>query len=323
MAGPGGNRKLSYPKTSEEATKAILSVLLEGPAVVEFDDMDTDWLPHGAINRMLTSATLTDRILGSSRVATVSTRTLFLGSGNNVGPIRDLMRRVITITLNPQCATPATLQYKGDPLATVRKHRAELVCAVLTIVRAYQLAGSPKSQVPNIASYGGAWSDYCRHPLIWLGLPDPATALFEQLKNDPDREALGKLMCEWHRHFGSEPTTIRKVVARAIELSNDHSYDGKGNSGDHDLHDAICEFPVAERGVINNSKFGWMLKKNANRIVDGLRFEEAQADGRKAWRVVAVDTPPSPALPPSEPSDVKTATAASAEVTEFDANDLI
>ncbi len=177
--------------------------------------MDIDWLPHGVMNRMLTSTHLTERILGSSKVATVSTRTLFRGSGNNVGPIRDLVRRVITITLDPQCATPATLQYQGDPLATVRKTRADLVCAVLTIVRAWQMAGSPKSNVPNIASYGGAWSDYCRHPLIWLGMPDPATALFEQLKNDPDREALGKLLSEWYRRFGSAATTIRKVVAKA------------------------------------------------------------------------------------------------------------
>lgn len=306
MAGPGGNRKMSYPKTSDEASKVILSALLEGPAVVEFDDMDSDWLPHGVINRMLTSTHMTERILGSSKVATVSTRTLFLGSGNNVGPIRDLVRRVITITLDPQCATPATLQYQGDPLATVRKNRAELVCAVLTIVRAWQLAGSPKSNVPNIASYGGAWSNYCRHPLIWLSLPDPATALFEQLKNDPDREALGKLLGEWQRRFGSNPTTVRKVVAKAQELAIDHSFGGNGNTGDHDLLDAICEFPVAERGVINTSKFGWLLKRNALRIVDGLRFEEAQADGRKAWRVVNAHTPPSPALPASTPPDAKT-----------------
>jgi len=311
---------MSYPKTSEEASKVILSALLEGPAVVEFDDMDSDWLPHGVINRMLTSTHMTERILGSSKVATVSTCTVFLGSGNNVGPIRDLVRRVITITLDPQCATPATLQYQGDPLATVRKNRAELVCAVLTIVRAWQLAGSPKSNVPNIASYGGAWSNYCRHPLIWLGLPDPATALFEQLKNDPDREALGKLLGEWHRRFESTPTTVRKVVAKAQALAIDNSLGGNGNAGDHDLLDAICEFPVAERGVINTSKFGWLLKRNALRIVDGLRFEEAQADGRKAWRVVNAHTPPSPALPASSRSDAKTVAP---QMSGFDPLDLI
>lgn len=42
FAGPGGNAKVSYPMTSEEATKVILFLLLTGPACVEFDDMDTD-----------------------------------------------------------------------------------------------------------------------------------------------------------------------------------------------------------------------------------------------------------------------------------------
>jgi len=51
IRGPGQ----SYPTTSEEATKVILSLLLTSPAVIEFDDMDTDWIPHGTIKRMLTA----------------------------------------------------------------------------------------------------------------------------------------------------------------------------------------------------------------------------------------------------------------------------
>jgi hypothetical protein len=112
FAGPGGNSKVSYPRTSEEATKAILSLLLTNPAVIEFDDMDSDWKPHGVILRMLTAEHITDRILGHSKTATVSTRSLFLGSGNNVGPIRDLLRRVLTINIDPRSSTPAMLSYK-------------------------------------------------------------------------------------------------------------------------------------------------------------------------------------------------------------------
>jgi hypothetical protein len=69
FAGPGGNAKVSYPTTSEEATKEILSLLLTSPAVIEFDDMDTDWIPHGTIKRMLTAEQITDRILGVSKTA--------------------------------------------------------------------------------------------------------------------------------------------------------------------------------------------------------------------------------------------------------------
>ena len=296
FAGPGGNAKVSYPTTSEEATKVILSLLLTSPAVIEFDDMDTDWIPHGTIKRMLTAEHITDRILGVSKTATVSTRTLFLGSGNNVGPIRDLLRRVLTIHVDPRCATPATISYKGFPVDKVRQRRGAYVAAVLTIIQAWRRAGSPRAAVDSIVTFGGAWSDYCRYPLMWLGHPDPATALLEQVRHDPDGDALSGLMTEWHAVFGSTPTTVRKAVEAALHNQSN-------------LLDAIREFPVEERGEINRSKLGWLLKKNANRIVGGIEFQQAEADGRTAWRVVAVKTPPLTPSPPSAPSVVKTVTA--------------
>jgi hypothetical protein len=284
FAGPGGNAKVSYPTTSEEATKVILSLLLTSPAVIEFDDMDTDWIPHGTIKRMLTAEYITDRILGVSKTATVSTRTLFLGSGNNVGPIRDLLRRVLTIHVDPRCATPATMTYRGLPVDKVRKNRGAYVAAVLTIIEAWRKAGSPKLQIDSIVTFGGAWSDYCRHPLMWLGHPDPATALLEQVRHDPDGEALAALLTEWHAVFGSSATTVRKVVEIAYKQV--------------DLLDALREFPIEEKATINRSKLGWLLKKNANRIAGGFELLQTQADGRPAWRVVVVKPPPSPPSPP-------------------------
>src|SRR3954466_7663725 len=202
------------------------------------------------MKRVLTAEAITDRILGVSKVATVNTRTLFLGSGNNVGPIRDLLRRVLTIHVDPRCATPATITYRDSPVDEVRQRRGVYVAAVLTIIQAWRRAGSPRSEADSIVSFGGAWSNYCRYPLMWLGHPDPATALLEQVRHDPDGDALGGLMAEWYAVFGSTPTTVRK----AVEASESHP----------DLLDAICEFPVVERGEINRSKLGWLLKKNAN-----------------------------------------------------------
>lgn len=289
FAGPSGSAKVSYPKTSEEATKVMLSLLLTGPAVIEFDDMDTDWIPHGTIKRMLTAEQITDRILGISKTATVSTRTLLLASGNNVGPIRDLLRRVLTIHIDPRCATPATMSYKGNPVERVRKHRARYVAAVLTIILAWRNAGSPKADVDSIATFNGAWSDYCRHTLLWLGHPDPASALLHQVRHDPDTETLKGLMSAWHSTFGATAVTVRKAVEAA-----------------HDIHpellDAMREFPVEEHGVINRSKLGWILKKNANRIVDGYEFQRAEADGRTAWRVASVTPPAEAAGSTSTPS---------------------
>ena len=288
FAGPAHNAKVSYPTTSEEATKVILALLLTSPAVIEFDDMDTDWIPHGTIKRMLTAEQITDRILGVSKTATVSTRTLFLGSGNNVGPIRDLLRRVLTIHIDPRCATPATMTYKGLPVDKVRKRRGFYVAAVLTIIQAWRKAGMERAKVDSIVTFSGDWSDYCRYPLIWLGHPDPATALLEQVKHDSDGDLLKDLLTEWWNEFGSEPTTVRKAV--------DHA-----ENKESALLDAMREFPIEDRGKINRSKLGWLLKKNANRIVGGFVFQQATADGRVAWRVVEVNSIPSPPSPPSPP----------------------
>jgi hypothetical protein len=292
FSGPGYNAKVSYPTTSEEATKVVLSLLLTSPACIEFDDMDSDWIPHGIIKRVLTAEAITDRILGVSKTATVSTRALILGSGNNVGPIRDLLRRVLTIHLDPRCATPATMRYRGAPVDQVRQHRGAYVSAVLTIIQAWRRAGSPRTQADSIVTYNGAWSDYCRYPLMWLGYPDPATALFEQIRHDPDGEALGGLMLEWHTVFGETATTVRKAVETANSYPN--------------LLDAIREFPVEERGEINRSKLGWLLAKNADRIVGEFMFQRAEADGRTAWRVVPATSPALPPLPPSASSIEKT-----------------
>jgi hypothetical protein len=271
FAGRSGNAKVSYPTSSEEATKVILSLLLTNPAVIEFDDMDTDWTPHGTIKRMLTAEHITDRILGASKTATVSTRTLFLGSGNNVGPVKDLLRRVLTIHIDPRSAAPATMQYTASPVDEIRKNRGLYVSAVLGIIQAWIKAGRPQTEIANIVTFNGLWSDYCRQPLLWLGLSDPATSLLNQVRHDPESDELGQLLITWYSMFGSMPTTVRKLLD-ATRLNPD-------------LLDILREFPIEDRGEVNRRKLGHFLKKNANRIVGGYELKKASADGRTAWCV--------------------------------------
>jgi hypothetical protein len=118
--------------------------------------MDAYWAPHCVIKRALTAEQITERILGVSKAASVSTRTLFLGSGDNVRPIRDLIRRVITIHLDPQCETPATIDYESKPLEKVRQDRGKYVTAVLTLIQAWLNAGSSKADVSSITPFNNA-----------------------------------------------------------------------------------------------------------------------------------------------------------------------
>jgi hypothetical protein len=171
--------------------------LLKAPAVIEFDDLSSDLLPFDKLKTVITEEFVSGRILGVSKDATVSTRTLLIASGNNVAPLRDMTRRVITINIDPLCASPATRKFaQPDLLKEVRENRASFIADALSIIRARILAGPPCFDVPNIASFSD-WSNHCRQTLLWLGLPDPAAKMFNRMADDPDAKRLGYLLKAW------------------------------------------------------------------------------------------------------------------------------
>jgi hypothetical protein len=215
LATPAPPSPVSFPDSEEECGKLLLALLLKSPAVIEFDDLSTDLQPFDKLKTAITEESISGRILGVSKDATVSTRTLLLSSGNNVGPVKDMCRRVLTINIDPECATPATRRFKRPNLLNeVRRDRGRYVSDALTIVKAWLLAGRPEADVPPLASFND-WSGYCRHSLIWLGQPDPVTTLFAQMSDDPDAELLGRLMQEWLPMRSARTAAgVRDLVAR-------------------------------------------------------------------------------------------------------------
>lgn len=272
-AGPGDPYSVSYPTTAEEATKVLLSMLLEKPAVILFDDMQaqTGWKSLGPINKALTSTTITERVLGKSQTGTARTNVLFLGTGNNVEPAQDMRRRVVSIRLAPKSETPTLRSFSFNPVAQIRKHRSRLVQAALTIIEAHRAEGQPAFDVPSIGSYE-EWSMFCRHPLIWLGEPDPATSLIEQVEQDTDQAALGEFLTVWLRLFDDEAMTVREVVPYAAR--------------DARFADALEEIGVMDGTVVNRKRLGWYLKQNRGRWANGLRIESGPNSQRNTWRVI-------------------------------------
>lgn len=266
----------TFPVSEEECQKLLLARLIESPPVIVFDNLTDDLLPHPTLCSALTEEQITGRILGLSRTATVGTRCMMLSSGNNVGPVRDMARRCVTVILKPSVETPAARQYRGDPVQTVRKHRARYVSLALTIVRAWICAGHPEQKCPRLATFDH-WSSCVRQPLLWLGREDPAARVFEQLASDPDRESLGRLLHAWRGEFGDTPTRVRQAVQRAGT--------GPFVSGNPELREALQEV-AEERGEINRRRLGRWLARHQDRIVDGLCFVRA-AGSTNAERWIA------------------------------------
>ena len=283
FATPRRGTPMTFPGDDEECRKLLLAELLRSPAVLEFDNLTGDLAPHKSLCTALTSEHMTGRILGLSKTATVNTRALFLSSGNNVGPIKDMTRRCITINLDPACETPATRAFQRPNLVRdVLEERGRYVAAALTIVRAWILAGQPRAPGKALAGFG-AWADYCAHPLRWLGLPDPTASVFEAMADDPDRDTLNRLLIVWEVVFGKTPTMVREAVKQSSSPFPDES----------ELREVLHDI-ADERGEINRRKLGWWIRRHEGQVIDGRRFARAPGNrSAEAWRV----EPVSPVLP--------------------------
>ena len=251
----------AMPTQDEELRKMLMAELMAAPAAIVFDNLVSDLYPYPKLCSALTEEFLTDRILGVSKSVTVSTRVLFLSSGNNVGPVKDMPRRTVTINIDPQDENPITREFKQNPLAEVRQRRGHYVSLALTIIRAWHTAGRPYAKCKPYGSYG-QWCDWIRQPLMWLGVADPVEKVFESMNQDPDKETLGRLMIAWRASFGRAPTLVREAIAQAPMSA--------------DLNEILREV-AGEKNDINSRKLGNWISRHEKRIVGGLRFEKDTA----------------------------------------------
>ena len=299
FATPQRGAPTTFPGDDEECRKLLLAELLGAPAVIEFDNLTGDLIAHKSLCTALTSAHMSGRILGLSKIATVSTRALFLSSGTNVGPVRDMTRRCITVHLDPGCEVPTARNFKRPELVyEVLRERGRYVSAALTLVRAWIVDGKRKAGCKTLAGFG-EWSELCRQPLLWLGLPDPTESVFEAMAEDPDRDTLARLLEAWQSVFGNTPTMVREAVKRVSACHDEYA----------DLREVLHDI-AGEHGELNRWKLGRWLRRHEGRIVDDRRFVRAPGNrSAQAWRVESV----SPVLPVTKGATADSATDAGVE----------
>lgn len=271
---------LSFPGNNNECERVLLAALLQRPAVIEFDNLTGDIFPFNKLCTTLTSETIQGRRLRHSEVIEVSTRTLVLSSGNNVGPIADMVRRCITINLDSGTERPETRQFSTpNLLEQVHDHRPEYVGAALRIVAAWLAAGSPRTSCTPLNSFN-AWSDWCRQPLLWLGQADPVEAVSAAQEEDPDRVALSQLLTLWHELAGDKPVMVRDLISWAGPMG---PYPYRAEQ----IQDLLEDVAGAHGRAIDRRRLGWWLKRHTGHIVNGLRLVNVERKlNSKSWRVV-------------------------------------
>jgi hypothetical protein len=205
---------LTAPDDDDEWDKRITALLMQGRSIICIDNLK-GMLQSAALDSTLTSDEKEGRVLGYSKMVKVANRATWLATGNNIKLGGDLARRCYRIRLDPQVSRPwMRTGFKHDDLATwVLEHRAELIGAILTLARAWFLAGKPLDpQIPALGTFTN-WARMLGGILKFVGIPDFLGNL-EKLYQEADEDsAQWEIFLQaWHEHFGEAGVKISEVV---------------------------------------------------------------------------------------------------------------
>lgn len=204
---------MSHTDDPAEERKRLAAALLDGRPIVSIDNVERP-LHSETLCSVLTQTTFTERVLGKSETAVMSTAVTVLINGNNVVVSGDLNRRVLMLRLDAGAARPDEVAHTFNPVDEARRHRGELVAAALVVVRSYLVAGCPPVNLRPFGSFD-QWSRWVRSALVWAGCADPCAGRAAMEAGDPQRDVAVAVLAAWHDEFGDEPTTVAKCLMEA------------------------------------------------------------------------------------------------------------
>ena len=257
-------------KKEEETEKRLGAALMVAQPLISIDNVTGD-LGGEALCQAVERPSLRMRILGLSKLALIEARgTTFFATGNNLVIYGDMTRRVITARLDARVERPEYRVFKGDPVAKVQPNRSAYIAAVLTICRAYFVAGRPEL-APRLASFEG-WSDTVRSALIWLGKADPVGSMELQRDLDPKHIERCAMLTAWADAIGVGDDK-RLTLAKVIEVAK----------AQKDLQEAIQLVTSKKQGADARS-LGLWLRDHKGNVVGNRRFNSyTHSKGGSLW----------------------------------------
>jgi len=189
---------MSQPRDDAEFRKRITALALFGDTIVLIDNVARA-LGGPSLDAALTATTWKDRLLGRSETVELPLRATWFATGNNVMLQGDMSRRVCHVRLDCKHENPEERRGFKYPNLQIhaREHRAQLLAAALTILRAWFVAEKPDMGLRPWGSFDG-WSSVIHNAIVWTGTPDPGATREELLSRaDRDSAALRDLIEGW------------------------------------------------------------------------------------------------------------------------------
>lgn len=204
----------SFTNDDEEMQKRIISALTAGDPCIIMDNASGQ-ITGDSLARALTATTFKGRILGTNTQVALPTRTLWTATGVNISPSADMVRRVITIRVDPKCERPDLRKFDFHPVEWARKHLPEMQAAAMRILKE-----SPAHGDSPLGSFT-AWDAQIRAAVLHIiksglapcEMADPADTVTREKAEDPEVEQLGAILHAWSAMFGERLIPLTDVGA--------------------------------------------------------------------------------------------------------------
>lgn len=205
-----------FPREDDEMRKFITSRLLAGDPLIVFDNLELPlWGP--SLSRALTCTEWEDRILSKNLTVRLPQRAVWIATGNNLKLRGDLPRRTFPIRLDAKLAKPWERDnFRHDNLKElVSQRRGDFLAAILTIARAWFVAGKPEPCKP-IPVIGGfeSWAKTIGGILSFAGV-DGFLGNLKQFHDEADLEGpeWEGFLSAWVEVMGESAKTCQEVAA--------------------------------------------------------------------------------------------------------------
>jgi hypothetical protein len=218
---------MQAPREDEEWRKSLTASFRNGDTIMIYDNVETR-LSAPSLAMALTAPVWKDRILGGSDVAEFPIECTWIATGNNLQPDGDIPRRSYWIRLDAETARPweRTGFKHSDLRGWVLANRGRLVAALLTISRAWFVAGCPCAECPKMGSFE-EWARVVGGILANAGIEGflgNFNTMFDQL--DTASQQWEAFLAAWSELYRSEPKRVAEIVSdlRSIATSEQLGY---------------------------------------------------------------------------------------------------
>jgi hypothetical protein len=270
-----------YPHVSgnddAEIRKRLFAALRSSPRALIWDNV-LGHLDSAAMAALLTSESLTDRILGESVTSTVPNKALLILTGNNISFAGDMPRRVLVCRIDPETDRPFSREFKLNPLEHVLANRLEMAAAACTLVRAALV--SDVRGPGRLASFEN-WDALVRQTVIFSDrvlrpgkFGDPMSLVEEAQNNDIEQEMLYALLLALRARYLSQWFTVKSI---ADDTPSAHTPIGR----------ALMDIG-GEHALKSTSGIGRLLKYRTGRITNRLRLVSAGGSNALKYKVEEV-----------------------------------